>query len=52
LVAASALTTENILKKEVKKNQFGSVEITESTNEGIAKTVYVPSKNFNQDYER
>jgi len=46
MAAVSAITADSVLKSEVKKNQFGAMEVTETTENGSAKTVYIAQKSL------
>lgn len=43
---------KTVLRREVLKNSFGGMETVEYHEEGSAKTVYLPQKDFVRDYER
>lgn len=47
--AVSALSVQSA-PKEVKKNRFGAMEVTDWSEEGMKKTVLWPLKSFSQDY--
>lgn len=54
-LATATLTTSYTnegLNREVTKNEFGAVEMTDWHANGMDKTVYLPSKAFQKDYER
>ena len=50
--AISAMTVDNLPRREVGKGKFGAMEVTDWHDTGMQKTVYVPQKTILQDYER
>lgn len=50
---ASAISVDGeIPRREVQKNRFGAMEVSEIYSSGMAKTVFYPQKKFLHDYER
>lgn len=52
MAAVQAILADSPIKREVKKNSFGAMEIAEYTDSGMVKTVYMPQKELVKDYER
>jgi hypothetical protein len=51
IAAISAMTADNLPRREVQKSKFGAMEVVDWFEHGMQKTVYVPQKQFLQDYE-
>ena len=47
--SVSAMSVQST-PREVKKNRFGAMEVTDWVEEGMKKTVLWPLKSFTQDY--
>lgn len=46
------MISEQMPRREVTKSHFGAMEVTDWYKSGMDKTVYVPQKDYAQDYER
>jgi len=51
-VASAITTSAEIPRREVSKNKFGAMEVTEYYSSGMDKTVFYPQKKLLMDYER
>lgn len=52
IAAISALSVDNLPRREVQKGKFGAMEVVDWFDHGMHKAVYLPQKDILQDYER
>lgn len=50
VTSTAASILEGTPKTDVKRGKFGALEITEYNEEGMTKTVHMPTKNYHRDY--